>query len=543
MRPPPRPPDQLRLTDQELDVLFVHLLRCPPVRFEARSRLTTQHFDATTRGPYRLLLDVIYTLDTGPYHGNELPFQVVYSQTVYNNRRDGILDQAQLFRLLATPDDLQSGQIVGLLYAAYHEYPAEQLVVPYALDLLQRWLRERAYDRLQQELVMPQDRFPGAMPGIIESIQTEFEAAEAFGKDPFSSLLPADWQPKPLIREPSGCDFIDKMMGGHVRRDANGIIGLFGGGKTTLGSQIVTRCGALYQAAATRGEPLRHSIYVTYEEPEHDIRTRMLVAAAQIPKPKFEEITSWDQLTRAPNLDPYERQMYEESGVPRSDWQGEYERLVEAGRLLTNVHIVDMRAPGRGIGWVDELSAMIERKRQMEGWQIGVVVIDYVNAMVRRYLHQRNLEYDRHLRHYIGGTPLRCKELIAERFDCCTWLLQQFTGEANKRKPGVPMSHAEAGEAKNFAENLVFCLAFGAIDPHRHVVRVDYTKARRRGIQGMSAVLKHNGDFQRFDSADDYTISGSEIIQREHAELAGHLDVPPPPPVDDPKKKWLEGPE
>src|SRR6185312_5308341 len=234
--------------------------RCPVVRFEARSYLTAQHFDATTRGHYRLLLEVIYVLEAGAYRGLELPYPVVDAEVANTNRHTGLLDQGQLFRLLALPEDLQPGQLTGLVHAAYHEYPAEHLIIPHALELLQRWLRERAYDRLQQSLVVPQDRYPGAMPSVLESIRTEFEAAEAFGQNPFSPLLPAGWQPKPLVREPSGCDFIDKVMGGQVRRDVNGIIGLFGGGKTTLGAQLVIESGKQYLREAAKGGPLRQAV-------------------------------------------------------------------------------------------------------------------------------------------------------------------------------------------------------------------------------------------------------------------------------------------
>jgi hypothetical protein len=308
------------------------------------------------------------------------------------------------------------------------------------------------------------------------------------------------------------------MLGGQVIGDVNGLIGTYGGGKTTALTQLVVMTGRYFLTQAeSSGKKPKLAVLITYEEPEDRIRPRCLACAARISKTRMEELEDLGQLSRKGKLRDYELAMYRNDGKENyQELPGEYERYLAAkADLNLSMRIMDMRSGRRGAGWIDELAAFLRRYQDQHDVEFGMIAIDYVNAMCRRHIKGIGKDVDRYLRHYAHETPLEAEEKLATPFQCPVWLAQQFNSEANKRSPTAKMSIADASEANTFGENLVFCVAFGTLDPKTSALQVHYVKSRRRGVQGRTGIVKLEGDMGRIVSADHlYVVENDQIISK-----------------------------
>jgi hypothetical protein len=115
---------------------------------------------------------------------------------------------------------------------------------------------------------------------------------------------------------------------------------------------------------------------------------------------------------------------------------------------------------------------------------------------------------------------------LAERFGCTVWLIQQLSGDANRRSAAARLTHADAGEARDFAENLVNCMVFGVKDGETGACRVFYTKGRRSENQGTDTLIGLDGGFGRtVSAAGSYRVHNDKIVQ---ARLFNEIHGEPP---------------
>lgn len=508
------------VSDREIILILAHFLREPTFLRAARGELKPELFNGPDELPYRILVACAAELSHRIDPGTALHYTAIYqwvAQRAFDTQYGISDDDAR--RLLATPDDVSADfPNVGLIHAIY-DIPADAFDVRTATDALQRLLHEREVDAPIRDMInrTGADRRTANLQHTLGELARKAASIEAIGVDPFVDAMGGNWMATPIERYQTGVGWIDETMGGQAFGDINGLLGMFGGGKSTTGAQLMTSCARSFRAMGLEaGTRPRCCVYVTYEEPAADIQKRILANIARIPKFFIEEVTDLSQLSRTGHLRDYEARHYDEMGITSpAERLGEQERLELAQqRFAGQMQVLDMRETGRGYGWTDELEAVLRRKVEEEGIRLGLVVVDYCKAMVQRHLHANGLQEDRHLRHKINATPLQIKQGVAEQLNCTVWLFHQFSGEANKRRPGQPMASADAGEARNFAENLVFCAAIGARDNATNMVRVDITKARRRGVSGTHRILKLNGDFQEFVLAPDFTIHNGQFVER-----------------------------
>jgi hypothetical protein len=512
-----------RMLKQRRDELVVMCVRMARLCAEARLTLHPEHFSLPGERPHQIIIRHLWALLDAGYSPGEVPYSAfcdVIAQELIGLRPED-LDQPWVGETINDPG--QPGwehEPPGLLWTAYN-YDVSQFNDKYAFETLKLFLEERAVADATAGLVAAAgSRVPLQYADELKGIVAIAGRIEAIGTSPFLVPMPEDWEPEPLIYFPTGARWIDDRLGGQVAGDVNGLIGMFGGGKTTAMTQIAVGTRRyFFNEALKSGKKPKVALMVTYEEPGALIRPRVVSCAARISKTKLEEQTLAD-LTHTGKLDDYEIELYRDEApdLDPGTLPGEYERFMATRDMVNQtVRIVEMREEGRGYGWVDELAAYIDRFRHEEDIEIGVVCIDYVNAMCRRYVdtlrNVRDKQYE--LRDRAQKTPFRVEELIARKFDCPVWLAQQFSGEANKKAPTAKIMLADASEARSFGENLVFCIGFGTTEPLTKVIQVTYVKSRRKGVQGSTSLVQLEGDLGRLVPADHrYEVQGDQIVDR-----------------------------
>jgi hypothetical protein len=511
------------MTPAELEELLIHIIRVPAVYAEARQHVEIDDWDANSERHYRILIDGFFQLgDSKLYTIGGIPYVAVHTEVKRILDDDAILRQSQFLinDIVGRPDDADPYN--GLLYHAYMGVNENDLSVPYGLTLLRKFLQERQIqDKVRRVIDSASGRNVMGFGAYLNKITLKDRAVQAIGSNPFQTMLPAGWVPTTIDTTPIGIQWADNLMGGQAPGDVNGILGPFGGGKTMFAVQAAVERAKLCMAWHVHGdaghERLRQIIFASYEEDiDRDIRPRIMSCAAHIRKATLEGLKSLDQLSRKGHLRPYELTWYEMQQIADPElMDGEYERLLKAdAQIGQNLQMMDMRKDGRGVGWVPELASYIERQQQQYGWAIDTIIVDYTKIMCRRYLKAQDKDPDRALRHLINETPMVAKMELAERFGCTVWLLQQLSGEANTRSPTAPLNHAHAGEARDFAENLVNCLVFGVKDGSTGCCRVFYTKGRRSENQGMDTLVSLDGGYGRtMDASNNYKIVTKRIVQ------------------------------
>jgi hypothetical protein len=135
---------------------------------------------------------------------------------------------------------------------------------------------------------------------------------------------------------------------------------------------------------------------------------------------------------------------------------------------------------------------------------------------------------DKKLRHLTGDFGDECRRLIADRFGCQVWVLNQLSGQANKKGPGARFTHADSAEATNFAENLWYCFWLGNKDRRNNTLAFGCSKTRRsEGVE--DSVLELRGEYARFVSANDrFSICPNtrRIVKRTNGDIVAPHQAP-----------------
>jgi hypothetical protein len=528
-----------RLLKERRDQLVTLCIRHAGLCAEARRTLRPEHFSLPGERPHQLIIRHLWKLlDGGLYAAGAVPYAALYDSIAEElvGYRPKDLQEAWIGEAIDDPSQPGwEGAQPGLLRVAYDADMAA-FDRSYAFETLRLFLEERAVADTAAALVASMGaRVPLDYTQKLKDILDSAQRIEVIGDSPISLPMPDGWAPRPLTPFPSGCPWVDHKLDGQVPGDVNGLIGTYGGGKTTGLTQLTVMTGRYFlRESMETGRKPRVAFMVSYEEPEDAIRPRVLSCASRVSKTTLEQMTDFGVLTRRGHLKDYEITMYRQEG--EEDFQnldGEYERLMTAAdEINQSVRIVDMRSGGRGAGWIDELAGFLARFREENEVEVGLVCIDYVNAMCRRHVDSLPKVRDSTLRDNIQKTPLQAEEKIARRFNCPVWLAQQFSGEANKKAPGTKMMMADASEARSFGENLIYCLAFGVADPATKCIQLTYVKSRRRGIQGDSMLVRMEGDLARIVPAGElYVVEGGKIVDKRIRDQFTGAVAPPRSPL------------
>jgi hypothetical protein len=392
----------------------------------------------------------------------------------------------------------------GIIYSSMN-CPAAELMPDLGRDMLRRFLRERAVIHPLRRIL---NQAAGQahvqnFPELLSGAMTELGRIEALRTTPVAEPLPARGSelPPPITYVRTGLTFIDDFTNGQRRGDANGLLGVFSGGKTTLGLQLAVESAR--RANAEGNQEL--SVFLSYEEPESKVRPLFWANACNIRRAKVERVLAernWGVLTTPTNLEQYEYELAGASAQLGGTVLSETERWDEARPWLNHCFaFLDMSGsgdnPGAGSGYVDEIVGSLERLLHDRNTTLRTVVLDYAGIMCLRYMDAHNIEEEK-LRSYLGRLGDRIRRRVSEHFNCTAWLLHQFNADQATKSPTALLHHTHSAEARNFAENLAVCGCLGPIHKPTGCLTLNWSKVRYSSVGSRPApILQIDGDFCR----------------------------------------------
>jgi len=278
--------------------------------------------------------------------------------------------------------------------------------------------------------------------------------------------------------ETSMVSFVDAFCdGGPAAGQTHGLLGPYGGGKTTVAVELTTESAARqykkwYESG--REESCGMSYHFTYEEPVRDLRVRALACLAKMPKSRVIEVieNGTDCLNRDPRRqEPYEQVLFGPTGSEDDETLPEYGRYIKALTVMNQCwRPVDCTGddedfPGRGHGLVDEIAEIVRGDQQVyrrEGvtTHVALVLADYAGAAIERHLDYHGKDHGE-LRFMVKAWPMQMKQKVAQRFNCPVWSLHQLKAEANAGAAGRVPNITDSAEGKGWAEALDYSFMLG----------------------------------------------------------------------------------
>lgn len=508
-----------RMLPDEVRMMFALAFRQHGLLLSARAELTPTMFSPISESGQWLFLTVLYS-----YYDryNSIPPVTVFELEC----RRVAAEQAALGRPLTGYEwaidtaRMAETEVIGEVVTTQPQY---------GLDLLSRFLRERL---VSDALAAMARQTPGHlayanMGGIIEQLSSLNTRAEAVRGNAMFSVVPtADelqtFDMPRVIR--TGVPFIDTDVLNGLGCEAGkvyGLLGPYGSFKTGLGVQIVTSCAKLQLASPDPGL----CVYFVYEGGRREIQIRAMAQLAEMPKQTIEEFyrTRGDLsvFSTSDRLRDYEVSRYarQDNQTPAELRFGEAERYYRATELARFLYVADMSGSNgnetAGSGYVSEIVQYLDRLSRASGLPIRMVVVDYVKRMCVRHLQAKGLSTTDRLREFVSPVPDTIRRMVAEKFGCAVWLLQQLNAEANKRAPGAAQHHSDAAESKDFGENLWYCLTLSNPDrANNNTLQLAVTKSRDSAAPPSGMVVRIDGNSFSLVRDPDHVIgSNGRIVQ------------------------------
>jgi RecA/RadA recombinase len=411
------------------------------------------------------------------------------------------------------------------------EFPDDQLVPSYAIDLIRNFLVER---RVAAELQsafqagIPSDN--AAVPALVETAYQQMQRIGSIQAYDRGEQIPAAWEEVAAPTIPTGVPIIDrKMSGGTEPREVHVILGPTGVGKTTLGMQIVCSMARQnFTDVTDRVDDATRKLHVflSYEDEKRSMVVRSLAFSARIDKTTLEHMGSYNELSRRGNLNPYERQMFEDDvhGNP----PGEYERMLEAREWINSYcefgDFSGRRAAGeavRGYGGMAEIRQYLDMVTNATGLPLGVVAIDWAGRCVRRYISDIQRQQTALMSEFVGDAF----DQVSSAFNCPVFIMHQLKG-ATGSSPTKKLTHHDAEGCSTFAVNAWFAFVLGNKDENTNTCLFQVTKTRR-GESDTGQICLINGRFSEIIEADSrYKIDRltNRIVLRSEADRVADGD-------------------
>ena len=337
-----RPPH----SNTDEDLFMAHMLRCMPVARQAISDLKLTYFYDGAETPYKLIWDCAQTFwrDNGM---REIPVEHMYAA----------LQQ----RMHDLPEFDQASMRDNVLQTAYRIYcvPSGSLIEAEGMKQLDDFVLLRAASPMLRE----------ALETGPEGIRSFIDALKQMGvsdtpKVAAESVKPFTQQEVKLgvePREPCGVNFVDLLLAGGPRpKEVYGLLGMSGGGKTTLSNQIAI--------GAARHQ--RRMAVFTYEEPPTpEYFVPVYACASGVNREELEKLGPGSTMADLPEDT---RKQVQESMGSINDW----------------LEFFDMSGTGgRGSRGIPEIESLLDR-RAMEGNPVNGVIIDWFWPMVVRFFNR-----------------------------------------------------------------------------------------------------------------------------------------------------------
>lgn len=496
------------VSEQEIYCMFLYIMRCPAIYAEARPLLRPDLFRPQTEANWAVLWASFATL-IDQYRDWTI------TSLIYEIERRVAADPTALL-----PQDLQyltyNGQ-GGLIWTIYNT-PASELLPDQGRDVLRRFLRERlVVFPLQLRLAQGAEQtYIADVQGMLEDAQSRMLRIEAMRDMPIAEAMPlfGSALPPPQVYIPTGITHFDEYIKGQRPGDCNGLLGVFGSGKTTQLCQLALQNANNYFEQSVRAQTVSPlAVLLSYEEPEGKLRPRIWSYAARIKRSRIEQM-DWSKLTTQATLSEDDVEMARQAGHRSGIVSSESERYQRACEWVNKSFVLldvsgSERFPNAGRGGVAEIVSLLTRLSEERQQPIGTVHIDYAGLLCTRFMEARDEDPDQ-LRYHLRRLGDQLRQQVAEKFQATVWLAHQFNGDQNKRAPTTLLHHSDAAESKAFAENLAACGCLGVRDKQTGCLLFNWSKVRYHESENKKpAVLRIDYDYSRMVVANNYQLDAA----------------------------------
>lgn len=496
-----------RLTPLESLNLLTGLVRFPGLLAQARQHLTPAGYGGLVR---RRFVEAIYA------H--------------YDRHRDcpsahALLAAAHAATVGVLGEDTHAQEIAELVTNVY--VTASPQDEPYYRQLLSRAIDDYTAFRvamMQANVRMtPTQRLD--VNHLTEILTEGQRKARAVLTRPAHMAIPLSSAPfENAMNVPTGIDYLDRSLEDGACQVAKtyGLLGPYGGGKTTLGVQILTSTAAGLHQRQQEG----FCVYFAYED-YRTVAIKTLKQLTGIRRQSLRELLApanrrpdgridLDVLGTAGMLEPYELEHYDRTGTPHDRRPGERERFHRAVEVNGRIAIFDMDDPDQpevGRGGVDEIDADLEFEVGLRRQPVRLVVVDYLKVMADRTSAAQKNEKEGDLKKHSDRAMNDLKRL-AKKYNCVVWVLQQMNAEANRKAEGGSTHHIDSAGSTAFAESVWSCFTLGrAADIESDGVRqLRQTKSRDTAL-ARPTVLKFNGWDDTLVEDTDYRVANGRIVR------------------------------
>lgn len=528
-----------RLAPAQIYQLVGGLLHSEALFVTARQSIQLEHFSQYYDTPARAVWAAATRI--ADLHGLEVLFQ--------NRAAAMTAVEAEAKAYCQANPDMCSVDSWNYLFAPEHGYlrwiykdtSPENFHHAYISGLLQAFLRERSVNDYWRDIIksVGEGQVVANLPELAAAVADRSAAVSGIlAQDVVRSAAPEGWLPPPVRRKPSGIKWLDRFLrGGHAAGEAYLMLGAIGSGKTTFGLQLLTAAAEnewLFHSSPearelaglppTDGYEVGYCYYFHYEMSETDIRLRLWSGASRIEFDRISHIgTPGFSLSDAPNLKVEDLAMLArvraQSGLtpaggspPDIAFPSERDRFNQAMYLLRhNVCQIDCMSGPVGKGYIAEIAAILRAERQ-RGRKIALVVIDYATACVARVTNDQKQQYS-----LLDMFGQKVESEIAVPFETPVWVLQQLSGESNKRTAANRPGHADARGCSTMGMSFSFAFGIGTTDEKTGCRYFHCSKARRAEL-GKPPILKIAGGYNRLIDVSDefYFDSAGKLRSHDH---------------------------
>lgn len=486
-------PQTHSILSTDLDLMFIYIMRIPAVFLEAMAHIEPEYFD-NEEIQYAIFWNTVRDLRRA-YH--QVSFDMVATEINRRLTLNPIVSDEVRCSMLQPNSN-------GLVWMAMQQpVDPQDLNGTYARDLMRRFLHERTVIRPLARVASQArgNTYPQEFMQFLKAAVDQNSRIDGIRDIPIGGAMPARGSelPAPIQYVPTGMSFVDNYIKGQRQGDCNGLLGVFGAGKTTMGLQITLENAMnSYTQAMINGTTPELNVFLSYEEPQSKVEKRIWSYAARIRRDKLEEMRDWNVLTTQNNMEDYERGL--SAAGPNGVLYSETERWDIARQWLNSSFVLlDMSGsenyPNAGAGYVDEAAAMLTRLAETRQQKLRCITMDYAGLMCKRHMGANGVNEER-MRYYLANLGDSLRRTIAEKHQATVWLLHQFNGDQNKRSPTVLLHHSDAAESKAFAENLAVCGCLGVEDKATGCRLLNWSKVRYYNDRSQSApTLQIDGMF------------------------------------------------
>lgn len=353
----------------------------------------------------------------------------------------------------------------------------------------------------------------------IQNLGNTYQVMPTFQEQAFFDALPD----RPHERS-TGIPWLDESLGGHGDSlgqrpgECYALVGCSGAGKTTLLTEWAVQ-NALQAAAYARntGTAEEKVLYYTFEQPTHEILTKMISCGANIDR-MYCEISNraregiLDPSTCRENAKQYELEVWPDEDTREYEWQRfqNFKRLIGQSLIIRNFSgkpdLFDVtpeqkslkRSLGRqGVNSVLEDALRIE---DQYGCGIRAIYVDHLAVMCGRQCGGDTEQYYRLLK--TVGDEVSVK--LAGRLTCSVYVAHQISGVGNSRSPLAKPTLADAEGCRSLANDMEACWTLGVPDKSGNEgarVWLKAVKERHAGstAAGSGIILQHDPHFSRMN--------------------------------------------